>query len=128
MADVRPFRVAVPDAELDDDDLRPDRWIVALEVIRPDRPPIRPQGAKGSGDANADPARLASSLMGEPLPHGAVRMIASMMLAGIRVSSELVRELAAIVDEPTASLLEHALEVEAVVLALSIDDRVRKSV
>ena len=55
-------------------------------------------------------------------------MIASMMLAGIRVSSELVRELAAIVDEPTASPLEHALEVEAVVLALSIDDRVCKSV
>jgi hypothetical protein len=55
-------------------------------------------------------------------------MIASMMLAGIRVSSELVRELAAIVGEPTASLLERASEVEAVVLALSIDERVRTSV
>jgi hypothetical protein len=55
-------------------------------------------------------------------------MIASMMLDGIRVSSELVRKLAAIVDEPNASLLEHALEVEAVVLALSIDERVRMSV
>jgi hypothetical protein len=52
-------------------------------------------------------------------------MIASMRLAGIPVSVELVRELAAIVDEPTASVLERALEVETVVLALSIEDRER---
>jgi uncharacterized protein (DUF1778 family) len=52
-------------------------------------------------------------------------MIASMMLAGLRVSPDLVRELAAIVDEPTATVLERALEVETVVLALSIEDRER---
>jgi hypothetical protein len=52
-------------------------------------------------------------------------MIAPMMLAGIRVSSDLVRELAAIVDEPTATMLERALEVETVILALSIEDRER---
>jgi hypothetical protein len=39
--------------------------------------------------------------------------------------SELVRELAARVDEPTAAVLERALEVETVVLALSIEDRER---
>jgi hypothetical protein len=52
-------------------------------------------------------------------------MIAPMMLAGIRVSSELVRELAEIVDEPTASMLARALEMETVVVALTIEDRER---
>jgi hypothetical protein len=53
------------------------------------------------------------------------RMIALMMLAGIRVAPEFVRELADLVDEPTATALEQALEVETTVLALSIADRER---
>lgn len=52
-------------------------------------------------------------------------MIVSMMLAGIPVSSELVRELADLVDEPTAGVLEKALETEVVILALTIADRER---
>jgi hypothetical protein len=43
-------------------------------------------------------------------------------LAGIRVGSERVRELAAVLDEPTASPLERASEGDRV-LAFSIDDR-----
>ena len=35
-----------------------------------------------------------------------------MMLAGIPVSSDLVRELGTLVDEPTATLLKRALEQE----------------
>ena len=46
-----------------------------------------------------------------------------MMLAGIPVRPELVRALAEIVDEPTASELEQALEREVVILALTIEDR-----
>jgi len=52
-------------------------------------------------------------------------MIASMMLAGVPVSAELISELAQIVDEPTASMLERGLEVETKVLALTIVDRER---
>ena len=52
-------------------------------------------------------------------------MIASMMLAGVPVSAELISELAQIVDEPTASMLERGLEVGTKVLALTIDDRER---
>ena len=46
-----------------------------------------------------------------------------MMLAGIRVRDEDVRELAGLVDEPTATVLRNAIERETVVLALSIADR-----
>ncbi len=52
-------------------------------------------------------------------------MIASMMLAGVPVSAELISELAQIVDEPTASMLERGLEVGTKVLALTIDHRER---
>ena len=52
-------------------------------------------------------------------------MIAPMMLAGIRVSPYLVRALAELVDEPTASLLDRALYRETTVLALTIEDRER---
>jgi len=45
------------------------------------------------------------------------------MLAGIPVSPELVRELAVVVDEPTAGVLERALRDEVKVLALTIEDR-----
>ena len=48
-----------------------------------------------------------------------------MMLAGIRVSPYLVRTLAELVDEPTASLLDRALYRETTVLALTIEDRER---
>ncbi len=48
-----------------------------------------------------------------------------MMLAGLTVRAELVRTLAEIVDEPTATLLEQAVEREVVVLALTIEDRER---
>ena len=52
-------------------------------------------------------------------------MIASMMLAGIRVSPYLVRTLFELVDEPTATLLDRALARETTVLALTIEDRER---
>jgi hypothetical protein len=48
-----------------------------------------------------------------------------MMLAGIRVPDEDVRELARLVDEPTRSILEKALAFEAEVVALTIADRER---
>ena len=49
----------------------------------------------------------------------------AMMLAGIRVANELVRELADLVDEPTATVLENAIGREVVILALTITDRER---
>jgi hypothetical protein len=48
-----------------------------------------------------------------------------MMLAGIRVPDDVVRDLADMVDEPTANLLDKALELQTVVLALAIEDRER---
>ena len=48
-----------------------------------------------------------------------------MMLAGIPVSSDLVRELAGLVDEPTATILGKAIERETLIVALSIEDRER---
>jgi hypothetical protein len=47
------------------------------------------------------------------------------MLAGLRVPDDDVRELARLVDEPTRSLLEKALGLGTVVLALTIEDRER---
>jgi len=52
-------------------------------------------------------------------------MIAFMQLAGVPVRSKLISELAQIVDEPTASMLEQAVERKVVVLALTIEDRER---
>jgi hypothetical protein len=52
-------------------------------------------------------------------------MIAPMMLAGIPVSADLVRVLADLIDEPTATVLERSLETEVTLLALTIDDRER---
>jgi hypothetical protein len=48
-----------------------------------------------------------------------------MMLSGMRVPDDDVRELARIVDEPTRSTLEKALALGTVVLALTIEDRER---
>ena len=48
-----------------------------------------------------------------------------MMLAGIRVRDEDVRELAGLVDEPKATVLRNASERETVILALTIEDRER---
>jgi hypothetical protein len=48
-----------------------------------------------------------------------------MMLAGMRVPDQDVRELARLVDEPTRSILEKALALGTVVLALTIEDRER---
>jgi hypothetical protein len=47
------------------------------------------------------------------------------MLAGIPVSSDLVRELESIVDEPTATALGFALDTGVAVVALTIEDRER---
>ena len=47
------------------------------------------------------------------------------MLAGMKVPDDDVRELARLVDEPTRSLLEKALGLGMLVLALTIDDRER---
>ena len=46
-----------------------------------------------------------------------------MMLAGRRVPDDEVRELARLVDEPTRGVLEKALELGTVVLALTVPDR-----
>jgi len=46
-----------------------------------------------------------------------------MMLAGRRVPDYDVRELARLVDEPTRGVLEKALELGTVVLALTVPDR-----
>jgi hypothetical protein len=48
-----------------------------------------------------------------------------MMLAGLHVRDDAVRELARLVDEPTATLLRNAIDRETVVLALTIHDRER---
>jgi hypothetical protein len=47
------------------------------------------------------------------------------ILAGLRVPDDDVRELARLVDEPTRSLLEKALGLGTAVVALTIDDRER---
>jgi hypothetical protein len=46
-------------------------------------------------------------------------------LAGLRIPDEDVRELIALVDEPTRSLLEKSLAMEAEIVALTIEDRDR---
>ena len=51
--------------------------------------------------------------------------LADMMLAGMRFPDDDVRFLARLVDEPTRSVLEKALALETVVLALTIEDRER---
>ena len=48
-----------------------------------------------------------------------------MMLAGIRVRDEDVREFAGLVDEPTATVLGNAIEREVVIVAQTIADRER---
>jgi hypothetical protein len=48
-----------------------------------------------------------------------------MMRAGLRVPNEDVVALAKMVDEPSRTILDNALERETVVLALTIDDRER---
>jgi hypothetical protein len=48
-----------------------------------------------------------------------------MMLAGLTVPNDDVRELARLVDEPTATLLRNGIDRETVVLALTIHDRER---
>ena len=50
---------------------------------------------------------------------------ASVYLAGLRIPDEDVREIIRLVDEPTRSLLEKSLALEAEVVALTIDDRER---
>ena len=56
---------------------------------------------------------------------GTTDSVAPMMLAGMNVPDDDVREVARLVEEPTRSVLEKALELGTVVLALSIDDRMR---
>lgn len=51
--------------------------------------------------------------------------VVAMMLAGMRIPDDDVRELARLLDEPTRGVLVTALELGTVVLALSIDDRMR---
>lgn len=48
-----------------------------------------------------------------------------MMLAGLTVPDDDVRELARLVDEPTRSVLEKALAFGTAVVALTIEDRER---
>jgi hypothetical protein len=46
-----------------------------------------------------------------------------MYLAGLRIPNEDVFALARLVDEPTRTLLENALERETVIVALTVPDR-----
>jgi hypothetical protein len=46
-------------------------------------------------------------------------------LAGLRIPDEDVRELITLVGEPTRSLLEKSLAMEAEIVALTIEDRER---
>jgi hypothetical protein len=48
-----------------------------------------------------------------------------MIVAGLRVPDEDVRELITLVGEPTRSLLEKSLAMEAEIVALTIEDRDR---
>jgi hypothetical protein len=48
-----------------------------------------------------------------------------MMLAGLKVPDDDARELARLVDEPTRSLIEKALALGTVVLALTVEERER---
>jgi len=50
-----------------------------------------------------------------------------MYLAGLRIPDDDVRELIKLVDEPTRSLLEKSLALEAGVVALTIEDRERST-
>jgi hypothetical protein len=51
-----------------------------------------------------------------------------MIVAGLRVSDDEVRELARLVDEPTRSVLARALALGTAVVALTIEDRERAAV
>ena len=51
--------------------------------------------------------------------------LAPMMLAGLRVRDDDVRVLAGIVDEPIRGVLDKALELGTLIVALTIDDRER---
>ena len=48
-----------------------------------------------------------------------------MYLAGVRLPDEDVRELIALVDEPTRSVLEKSLALDSEVVALTVEDRER---
>jgi hypothetical protein len=84
---------------------------------------LRGEGNSEDATSPASPA----SLIGRSVLHPAsnVCTLDAMMLAGLRVPDEDVRELARLVDEPTRSLLEKALAFGTVVLALTIEDRER---
>jgi hypothetical protein len=83
------------------------------------------RGGGNSEDATS-PAGSASFLRVSALPSGAnVCTLGAMMRAGLRVPNEDVVALAKMVDEPSRTILDNALERETVVLALTIDDRER---
>jgi len=83
---------------------------------------------EGNSEDATSPAESAS-FFPVPLLHSPANAcsyrLAAMMLAGLRVPDDDVRELARLVDEPTRSVLEKALALGTVVLALTIDDRER---
>jgi hypothetical protein len=83
---------------------------------------------EGNSEDATNPAGSASFLR-TPVLHSPTNAcsyrVAAMMLAGLRVPDDDVRELARLVDEPTRTLLENAIERETVVLALTIEDRER---
>jgi hypothetical protein len=92
---------------------------------QPNRAPRR-----GGERGRPVPARpqVAAFVTGGPQPSAGVayeHMIVPMMLAGLRVPDDDVREPARLVDEPTKSVLEKALALGTVVLALTIEDRER---
>ena len=83
-----------------------------------------------SGEGNSEDATSPASpasLVGRSVlrPASNVCTLGTMMLAGLRVPDDDVRELARLVDEPTRSVLEKALALETVVVALTIQDRER---
>ncbi len=87
----------------------------------------RPEEGRGTRTPSTGPAtRGLRQSRSAPYRRARVRtMIVSMMLAGLRVSDDDVRELARFVDELTRSVSEKALALGTGVLALTIDDRER---
>ena len=83
---------------------------------------------EGNSEDATSPAGSASFLRA-PVLHSPANAcsykVDTMMLAGLKVPDEDVREFARLVDEPTRSILEKALALGTVVLALTIEDRER---
>ena len=89
-----------------------DEWVV-VEVT---------ENSRGS-TVRLEPVQRAdaeTSSQWTPLSHSASSPV---YLAGLRIPSEDVRELAARVDEPTRTVLQNAIDRDTIIVGLSIGDR-----